>query len=62
MTARFSDAGVRGLLLNTLPLDRNLDILLECKQAEREEKRNSASEDTDLSSDIQSAIDSKLKN
>jgi len=57
MTARFSDAGVRGLLLNTLPLDRNLDILLECKEVQQQEIRSSANEHTDISSDIQCAID-----
>ncbi len=27
MTAKFNESGVRGLLLNTLPLDGNLDII-----------------------------------
>lgn len=29
MTAQFSDSGARGLILKSLPLDENLDILLE---------------------------------
>jgi condensin complex subunit 2 len=29
MTAKFSDSGARGLILKSLPLDENLDILLE---------------------------------
>ena len=34
MTAKFNESGARGLLLNTLPLDGNLDILLESKKCE----------------------------
>ena len=32
MTARFNETGARGLLLNNLPLDSNLDLLLESKE------------------------------
>lgn len=31
MTAKFSESGAKGLLLNNLPMDENLDILLESK-------------------------------
>lgn len=31
MTARFNETGARGLLLNNLPMDSNLDLLLESK-------------------------------
>ncbi len=31
MTARFNETGARGLLLNNLPIDSNLDLLLESK-------------------------------
>ena len=31
MTAKFGDLGAKGFLLNTLPLDNNIDILLESK-------------------------------
>jgi len=31
MTARFNETGARGLLLNNLPIDSNLDMLLESK-------------------------------
>ncbi len=32
MTARFNETGARGLLLNNLPIDSNLDLLLESKE------------------------------
>ena len=35
MTARFNESGARGLLLNSLPLDQNLDILLESSQSDK---------------------------
>lgn len=34
MTAKFNETGARGLLLNNLPLDSNLDLLLESKEEE----------------------------
>ena len=34
MTAKFNDSGARGLLLNNLPLDSNLDVLLESKDSD----------------------------
>ena len=33
MTSKFNDSGARGLLLKSLPLDQNLDILLESANA-----------------------------
>jgi hypothetical protein len=36
MTARFNETGARGLILNNIPIDLNLDLLLESK--EKEEK------------------------
>jgi hypothetical protein len=36
MTAKFNELGARGLLLNTLPLDNNLDLLLESKPLQQE--------------------------
>jgi hypothetical protein len=36
MTAKFNELGAKGLLLNTLPLDSNLDLLLESKPVKRE--------------------------
>lgn len=32
MTAKFSETGAKGLILETLPLDSNLDVLLEADQ------------------------------
>jgi hypothetical protein len=32
MTAKFSETGARGLILESLPLDSNLDVLLEADQ------------------------------
>lgn len=58
MTARFSEAGARGLLLNNLPLDKSLDVLLECKQTEQEEKLKRHSDMSELSTDIKSVIES----
>ena len=40
MTAKFNESGARGLLLNTLPLDGNLDILLESKKNENNNNKN----------------------
>ena len=31
MTAKFNERGAKSLLLNSLPLDENLDVLLESK-------------------------------
>jgi hypothetical protein len=39
MTAKFGDSGARGLLLKTLPLDSNLDVLLESKENPNYEKK-----------------------
>ena len=39
MTAKFNDLGAKGFLLNTLPLDNNIDILLESKLGQQEEIR-----------------------
>jgi hypothetical protein len=36
MTAKFNELGARGLLLNTLPLDNNLDLLLESKPVKQD--------------------------
>ena len=32
MTAKFSETGAKGLILESLPLDSNLDVLLEADQ------------------------------
>lgn len=32
MTAKFSETGAKGLILESLPLDSNLDVLLEAEQ------------------------------
>jgi hypothetical protein len=34
MTARFNETGARGLLLNSLPIDVNLNVMLESKENE----------------------------
>jgi condensin complex subunit 2 len=60
MTARFSEAGARGLLLNNLPLDQSLDVLLECKHANQEEKKKENSDFTELSTELKSVVDCKL--
>ncbi len=60
MTAKFSDAGARGLLLNNLPLDKSLDVLLECKPQDQEEKQKLNSEMSELSTEIMSVLESKI--
>ena len=40
MTAKFNDLGAKGFLLNTLPLDNNIDILLESKHEQAENKKS----------------------
>ena len=35
MTAKFNESGAKSLLLNTLPLDENLDVLLESNQRKK---------------------------
>jgi condensin complex subunit 2 len=40
MTAKFNETGARGLILNNLPIDFNLDILLESKTYKEEPIRN----------------------
>ena len=45
MTAKFNESGARGLLLNTLPLDGNLDILLESKKNENNNNPNNNNND-----------------
>jgi condensin complex subunit 2 len=66
MTAKFNEAGARGLLLNNLPLDENLDVLLESKETKDWENmlvRSSCSKSTDdITNEIREAIDGKLKN
>jgi hypothetical protein len=57
MTARFSEAGARGLLLNNLPVDSDLDVLLESK-AEKALRQSQSHSTGDLSSEILSTIES----
>lgn len=38
MTVKFNEAGARGLLLNNLVLDSELDLLLESKPTKREKE------------------------
>lgn len=63
MTAKFSESGARGLLLNNLTLDDKLDVLLESKDPKEilnKEVDCSLSQSTEeLSSDIRSIVDSK---
>jgi condensin complex subunit 2 len=40
MTVKFGDSGARGLLLKTLPLDKNIDVFLESKTDENMEIQN----------------------
>ena len=40
MTAKFNESGAKSLLLNTLPLDENLDVLLESKPEKKINKIN----------------------
>jgi hypothetical protein len=44
MTSKFNDLGAKGFLLNTLPLDNNIDILLESKHEQVENKKSIAIE------------------
>jgi hypothetical protein len=37
MTAKFNETGARGLLLNNLPIDDKMDVLLESKSKQDEE-------------------------
>ena len=36
MTSKFNESSARGLLLNTIPLDENLNYILESKKEENE--------------------------
>jgi hypothetical protein len=72
MTAKFGETGARGLLLKTLPLDVNLDVLLESKENTMFNNsakdiinknniiQNSHSKSEEVSDDIKSIISSKL--
>lgn len=62
MTAKFAESGARGLLLNSLPLDCNMDVLLESKsnQIEEEEIKNDTSRRLyEIPSEVKSVIESK---
>ena len=48
MTAKFNESGAKSLLLNTLPLDENLDVLLESKPEKKIIKRNFDNENNDI--------------
>jgi hypothetical protein len=62
MTARFNDSAARSLLLNTLPLDNKLDILLEGQNAMMSDDISTKYDESDeLPVGIRSIIDSKLK-
>ena len=70
MTAKFNEAGAKGLLLNNLPIDENLDVLLESKevntnQIPNESTRNKNSScskaSQDISNDNKFIIESMLK-
>ncbi len=52
MTAKFNETGARGLLLNNLPIDEHLDILLESK----EERYKTQSQDKFLSEELAGLI------
>lgn len=52
MTARFNETGARGLLLNNIPLDTDLDLLLESK----EKKEKFYVQDKILSKEIKETI------
>ena len=53
MTSKFNESSARGLLLNTIPLDENINYILESKKVETEnplfEKYNDNKEDDDKS-------------
>ena len=53
MTSKFNESSARGLLLNTIPLDENMNYILESKKFETEnslfEKYNDNKEDDDKS-------------
>jgi hypothetical protein len=52
MTAKFNDFGAKGFLLNTLPLDNNIDILLESKNEQAEHKEIALNAISDEINDI----------
>lgn len=64
MTAKFNDNGARGLLLNNLPLDSNMDILFESKATMAENslfnRKNQKEYSTDLTEGVKSIIDGTL--
>jgi hypothetical protein len=55
MTARFNETGARGLLLNNLPIDTDLDLLLEFK----ENKEKFYFQDKILSNEMKETIEGK---
>ena len=56
MTARFNETGARGLLLNNLPIDKYLDILLESKDINPKVVKNTKEFNQDLIKIIQSSF------
>lgn len=60
MTAKFAEAGARGLLLKNLHLDTNLDVLLESKNQHGIDKKENDSVQLrgELSTDVKSIINS----
>jgi hypothetical protein len=67
MTAKFNDSGARGLLLNTLNLNTNLDIVLESKSRNESNSNylNKQNEDLDhnkLNEEMLELISSKKIN
>lgn len=60
MTARFNTSGAKTLLLNSLPVDKSLDILLETKKEEKaENKRTNINNKT--KNDFSNDVDEELK-
>ena len=56
MTARFNETGARGLLLNNIPIDADLDLLLESK----EKKEKVFVSDNILPKEIEEMIEGRL--
>lgn len=55
-TAKFNESGAKGLLLNSLPLDANLNVILEGK---RKIETNKQSEEHKIDEDVNDFLKSK---
>ena len=52
MTSKFNESNARGLLLNTIPMDNNLNYILESKKEEEKQQKDKINDNNNLNNDL----------